>query len=62
VADTETMMSYEAGIKGTGYDNRIRFDADVFAYRVNDLQLTAVGGGSQFQPTDQCRARQRLWL
>lgn len=48
VADTETMMSYEAGIKGTGYDNRIRFDADVFAYRVNDLQLTAVGGGANF--------------
>lgn len=48
VANTETLMSYEAGIKGKGYDNKVRFDADVFTYRVNDLQLTAVGGGANF--------------
>ncbi|WP_293676002.1 TonB-dependent receptor, partial [uncultured Phenylobacterium sp.] len=45
VAKKETVMSYEAGVKGKLADGRVRFDADIFYYRVNDLQLTAVGGG-----------------
>jgi iron complex outermembrane receptor protein len=48
VASKETNMSYEAGIKGDFFDRRARIDADVFYYRVNDLQLTAVGGGANF--------------
>jgi len=48
VADKETLMSYEAGIKGTLPEARARFDAAVFYYRANDLQITAVGGGANF--------------
>jgi iron complex outermembrane receptor protein len=48
IAGKETVMSYEAGVKGKALDNRLRFDADVFYYRVNNLQLTAVGGGANF--------------
>ena len=48
VANTETVMSYEAGVKADMFERRLRLDADVFAYRVNDLQLTAVGGGANF--------------
>ncbi|MBI1197594.1 MAG: TonB-dependent receptor [Phenylobacterium sp.] len=48
VADKETEMSYEAGVKGKLPNARVRFDADVFYYRASDLQLTAVGGGANF--------------
>ncbi|MBJ7409289.1 MAG: TonB-dependent receptor [Phenylobacterium sp.] len=48
VADKETVMSYEAGVKGTLPNARARFDAAVFYYRANDLQITAVGGGANF--------------
>jgi iron complex outermembrane receptor protein len=45
VAKTETLMSYEAGFKADLFDRRARIDADVFYYKVDDIQLTAVGGG-----------------
>ncbi len=48
VAKKETVMSYEAGVKGTAAEGRLRFDADVFYYRASDLQVTAVGGGANF--------------
>jgi iron complex outermembrane receptor protein len=48
VAEKETLMSYEAGIKGKLPDARARFDAAVFYYKANDLQITAVGGGANF--------------
>lgn len=48
VADTETLMSYEAGIKGDLFDRRARVDASVYYYKVDDMQLTAVGGGANF--------------
>ncbi len=44
VADTETVISYEAGIKGQVLDNRLRFGVSLYRYVVNDQQLTAVGG------------------
>jgi len=44
VASKETEMSYEAGVKGTAFERRLRYDADVFYYRATNLQLTAVGG------------------
>jgi len=48
VAEKETEMSYEGGFKGTFFDKRLRMDGDVFYYRVDNLQLTAVGGGANF--------------
>jgi iron complex outermembrane recepter protein len=44
-ARSETIQSYEAGIKSEFMDGRARFNANGFYYRVKDLQLTAVGGG-----------------
>ena len=44
VADSETSISYEFGIKATVADGRARFGANVFTYTVDDAQLTAVGG------------------
>ncbi|MFC4763096.1 TonB-dependent receptor [Dyella koreensis] len=43
-AKPETITSYELGIKTTGMDNRVRFNADVYAYNMHNQQLTAVGG------------------
>jgi iron complex outermembrane receptor protein len=48
IADKETVMSYEAGVKGKLPAARARFDASVFYYRAKDLQITAVGGGTNF--------------
>jgi iron complex outermembrane receptor protein len=48
VAGKETVMSYETGVKGKAFDGRVRFDADVFYYQVDNMQLTAVGGGANF--------------
>lgn len=43
VADTETVLSWEAGIK-TSFNDRVRLGFSLFRYDVKDLQLTAVGG------------------
>jgi iron complex outermembrane receptor protein len=48
VAQKETDLSYEAGFKGYFFDRRARIDGDVFYYRVSNMQLTAVGGGANF--------------
>ncbi len=48
VAGKETEMSYEAGVKGTAFERRLRYDADVYYYRADNLQVTAVGGGANF--------------
>ena len=44
-AKSETIMSYEAGIK-TQLSNRMRFNLSAFKYDLNNAQLTAVGGTS----------------
>ena len=44
VADSETITSYEAGIKSKLLDGRGRFNLSTFLYNLNDAQLTAVGG------------------
>lgn len=44
VADPETVLSFEAGVKADFWDNRARLNASVYHYRVKDQQLTAVGG------------------
>lgn len=46
VADSETIISYEAGIKADILDNLGRLNASVFYYTMNDQQLTSVGGDS----------------
>jgi iron complex outermembrane recepter protein len=48
VADSETVISYEAGVKADFWDNRARINFNVFTYDVKDQQLTAVGGGANF--------------
>lgn len=44
VAESETIVSYEAGIKADLFDRRARLNFNVFYYEVSDQQLTAVGG------------------
>ncbi len=48
VADSETIISYEAGIKADLWNKRARINFNVFSYDVKDQQLTAVGGGTNF--------------
>jgi iron complex outermembrane recepter protein len=45
-ADSERTMSYEAGIKTVLFDNRLRFNLGAYYFRTKDLQLSAVGGGT----------------
>jgi len=45
-ADSETIMSYELGLKTTLADGRVRMNAALFRYVVDDQQFTAVGGAS----------------
>lgn len=46
VADTETVLSYEAGVKAQLWENRVRLGFAAYRYTVNDQQLTAVGGNA----------------
>jgi iron complex outermembrane receptor protein len=45
-AKSETINSYEVGLKSKFADNRVRFNLAGFYYRLNNAQLTAVGGAS----------------
>ena len=45
-ADSETVLSYEAGVKSELLDNRVRLNSNVFFYEISDQQLTVVGGQS----------------
>ncbi len=45
VGRSETVTSYEAGIKSTFLDGRGRFNLNGFYYNLDNAQLTAVGGG-----------------
>jgi iron complex outermembrane receptor protein len=44
VAQSETVLSFEAGWKSTLADDTLRLNGAVFTYEVSDIQLTAVGG------------------
>ncbi|WP_052370902.1 TonB-dependent receptor [Iodidimonas nitroreducens] len=44
VADSETILSIEAGFKTELFDNRLRLNVSAFNYDMDDQQLTAVGG------------------
>lgn len=57
-ADSETILSWEAGIKSTLWDNRLRLNATAFTYEVNDIQLNgndSNGNGVLFN-ADKARA------
>ncbi|ATC87345.1 MULTISPECIES: TonB-dependent receptor [Pseudoalteromonas] len=47
-AESETITSYETGIKSDVLDGQGRVNATVFYYTMDDQQLTAVGGGANF--------------
>ena len=44
VADSETIISYEAGVKADILENMGRVNASVFYYTMDDQQITSVGG------------------
>lgn len=44
VADAETIVSYEAGIKADLMRDSLRLNFSTFHYKIEDIQLTAVGG------------------
>lgn len=44
IADSETITSYEAGIKSTLWGGLARINLSAFYFDLNDAQLTAVGG------------------
>ena len=46
VAEKQTTISAEGGIKGATLDRRFNFALDGYWFRTDDLQLTAVGGSS----------------
>jgi iron complex outermembrane receptor protein len=46
VADSETVLSWEAGVKAQLMDNRLRLGFALYRYDIDDQQLTAVGGTS----------------
>jgi iron complex outermembrane receptor protein len=48
VAESETINSIETGIKSDILDGRGRLNMTVFYYQMDDQQLTAVGGGANF--------------
>jgi iron complex outermembrane receptor protein len=48
VADSETILSYEAGIKTSLFGGRGRLGLTAYMYTMDDQQLTAVGGATNF--------------
>ena len=44
VADAETIMSYEFGVKSDLLDNTLRLNAAVFYYTIDDMQISVIGG------------------
>lgn len=46
VADSETILSYEAGLKTGFFDNKLEVDTSIFYYTIDGLQLSAIGGTS----------------
>ena len=48
VADTENVLSFEAGVKAEVWERRARLNLTGFYYELSDQQLTAVGGAANF--------------
>lgn len=43
-AKSETITSFEGGVKSELFDRRVRLNMDGFYYTINNMQLTAIGG------------------
>ncbi|WP_193163722.1 TonB-dependent receptor [Microbulbifer hainanensis] len=48
VADSETITSFEVGYKADLLEDTLRLNTSVFYYQIDNIQLTAVGGGGNF--------------
>ncbi|TLM74335.1 TonB-dependent receptor [Microbulbifer harenosus] len=48
IADSETITSFEVGYKADLLEDTLRLNVAVFYYQIDDIQLTAVGGGGNF--------------
>ncbi|WP_250460333.1 TonB-dependent receptor [Microbulbifer litoralis] len=48
VADSETITSFEVGYKADLLENTLRLNGALFYYQIDDIQLTAVGGGGNY--------------
>ena len=48
VAGSESILSIEAGVKTSLFDDRARLGLTVYSYTIDDQQLTAVGGATNF--------------
>ena len=48
VADAETINSFEVGFKSDLLDRTVRLNGAIFYYTVDDMQLSAIGGGNNF--------------
>ncbi len=48
VAESENILSWEAGFKADLFDRRARLNVSAFRYTLDDAQLTAVGGQANF--------------
>jgi iron complex outermembrane receptor protein len=57
-ADSETILSYEAGFKSTLLDNTLRLNASAFGYRVKNIQLNGndVNGNGVLFNADKAKA------
>ena len=44
VGDAEHGLSFEFGLKSLLLDKRMRFDATIYNFKINDFQLTKIGG------------------
>jgi iron complex outermembrane receptor protein len=49
VAEPETITSYEIGYKADLADNRLRLNAAVFYYTIDDMQFSIIGGTGNMQ-------------
>ena len=62
IGDSETITSYEGGIKSTLLDGKARFNLNGFYYELKDAQLTAVGGGINANRLINANNGAWLWL
>lgn len=46
VGDTESSLSFEIGVKALTLDKRLRLHAALYNYRVDDFQITKIGGAA----------------
>jgi outer membrane receptor protein involved in Fe transport len=62
IARSETIQSYEAGLKTELFDKSLRLNIDGFEYRVSHMQFSAIGGGYNSVILKNARAGQAYGL